>query len=349
MNSATTHKLELPVIDNNTAGRRLVSQTALDPGILPITDLDLFRQGYVAIHIMGTEWCNLKCPHCYAPFAPRQGMTVEQIERIVCQVEQSGLERYWYDLSGGEIMGNQEWPDIFDRLLKTGRDVSVNTNGTLINLKSIEVLSSLQERYKSGLFLSVSIDSHDPETNLLTRPGAGSSNVYEGMRLLKERGIRFRAALTLTGRNVASIEDTVRFVLEHYTREFIIGVIRPVFKITPENADIIVPLDTVQAVMHRIASLKSELGDFEFYHCLDRNGETFCEAGRDRIAIKENGDITACYALQRDEDVVGNIFREPLTDILRRLHVIHHGRDSNVLICEHQEEHWGEPPHRLGV
>jgi organic radical activating enzyme len=137
---------------------------------LPITELDLFRQGNVSIHIMGTEWCNLKCPHCYAPYAPDRGMTANQIDHVVNEVEATGLEKYWYDLSGGEIMGNREWPQIFDRLLSTGKDVSVNTNGTLVTDENVGILKDLDTRYPDKLFLSVSLDSEDPETNEKTRP-----------------------------------------------------------------------------------------------------------------------------------------------------------------------------------
>jgi MoaA/NifB/PqqE/SkfB family radical SAM enzyme len=315
---------------------------------LPITELDLFRQGNVSIHIMGTEWCNLKCPHCYAPYAPDRGMTANQIDHVVNEVEATGLEKYWYDLSGGEIMGNREWPQIFDRLLSTGKDVSVNTNGTLVTDENVGILKDLDTRYPDKLFLSVSLDSEDPETNEKTRPGAASKNVYHGMELLKKNDIRFRAALTLTGRNIDSIEDTVRFVVNNYTREFIIGIIRPVFPMTAENQDIVVPLNKAREVMKRVSGMKEELGDFDFYHCFDGNGDTFCEAGRDRIAIKANGDITACYALQTDRDTIGNIFEEPLTGILRKMDAIHKGRDSTVLLCEMQDDIWGTPPHRLG-
>ncbi len=316
---------------------------------LPITDLDLYRQGFVSIYIALTHWCNLRCPHCYDEFQARSGMKTEHAQRIVEQVATLNLPKYFFDLSGGEIMGMPNWAELLETFLQTGKDVAVNTNGTLINAHTILELDRLNAMYPDTLFLSVSLDSHIPEVNAYSRPGAASNNVFEAMRLLKSHNIRFRAAVTLTGKNVETIEDTVRFIVTQYTHEFIIGVLRPVFMMTQENQGIVISLEQVQAAMARILDLKDELGDFQMYHCLDKNGATFCEAGRDRININPNGTITPCYALQTPNWVMGNVYKEPLIDIVRRMHAIHHRRDNRYLLCENQTGFWGEPEYRLGL
>ena len=316
---------------------------------LPITDLDLYRQGYVSIYIALTHWCNLHCPHCYDEFIPKSGMSTEQAMQIIQQVESLGLPKYFYDLSGGEIMGLPNWYELLEAFLSTGQEVAVNTNGTLISHKTIGKLVDLNTRFPNTLFLSVSLDSHDPEINAYSRPGSASNNVFDAMRLLKENGIRFRAAITLTGKNVDDIENTVRFIVTQYTNEFIVGVLRPVFKMSEANQGIVISLQRVQDAMDRILDLKKELGDFQMYHCLDQQGQTFCEAGRDRINVNPNGNITACYALQTPDQVIGNVYQESLVDIVRRMHAIHTNRDNRYLLCEHQGHVWGEPEHRLGL
>lgn len=316
--------------------------------VLPITELDLYRKGFVSIYITLTHWCNLQCPHCYDDFASRSGITPEQAQRIIGEVESLQLPKYFYDLSGGELMGIRYWPKLLEMFLSTGKEVAVNTNGTLINEKTVQTLKRLNDTYPNSLFLSVSLDSHDPETNIQSRPGAASNKVFQGMELLRENGIRFRAAVTLTSKNIDSIEDTVRFIVNNYTREFIIGVIRPVFEMTPENAGILVSREDALATMKRVVALKEELGDFEMYHCFNAQGETFCEAGRDRISILPDGQVTSCYTLQTENQRIGNIYEELLADIIQRMHQIHKDRDNRYLLCELQHEHWGETLHRLG-
>lgn len=316
--------------------------------VLPITELDLYRKGYVSIYITLTHWCNLQCPHCYDEFVPRSGMTPEQCQKIIDEVESLGLPKYFYDLSGGELMGIRHWPKLLEMFLATGKEVAVNTNGTLINEKTVQVLKRLNDQYPNGLFLSVSLDSHDPTTNAASRPGAASNKVFRGMELLKENDIRFRAAVTLTSKNIDTIEDTIRFIVNNYSREFIIGVIRPVFDQSGDNADILVSYEDALETMKRVVALKAELGDFEMYHCFNAEGETFCEAGRDRISILPDGNITSCYTLQTEDQHVGNINEEPLLDIVRRMHEIHKDRDNRVLLCEVQHGAWGKPKHYLG-
>ncbi|MEI6887118.1 MAG: radical SAM protein [bacterium] len=315
---------------------------------MPIPENDLFRNGYVSFHIMATEWCNLLCGYCYAPHSSKAGISTEQMQTMVGKIEELKLEKYWYDLSGGEIMGHKNWPKLLEIPLSTGQEVSVNTNGTLLNDGNIGILKALNQKYPEKLFLSVSLDSHDPVINKRLRPGEASNNVFHAMELLKENNIRFRVAITLSSVNRETIFNEVRYIVTHYSNELIIGVIRPVFPMTDANKDLLIPLSDIQRIMVDVLSLKGELGDFKVYHCLDEKGNTFCEAGRDRVTIKVNGDVTACYTLQSEKDVIGNIYRDTMSEIARRLHSVHANRDKSVLLCEHQGNIWGEPTYRLG-
>ena len=315
---------------------------------LPISKLDLYWKDYVAVHIMATEWCNLDCHYCYAPHQFPGGMTPSQINRIIEEVEGLGLEKHWYEISGGEIMGLKYWPELVDQLLSTGCDLCLNTNGTLIDKNSIKSIESLNRRFPGHLSLSVSLDSYAPHINESIRVGKESNRVYKGLALLKDYDIRFRISLTLTSRNMSTIEETIRLVAQKYTREISISVLRPVFPITAENMDIFPTISEVMNMMQRIVNLKKKIGDYDLYHSFDADGQSSCEAGRDRLVIKRNGDVTACYTLQTEEDVVGNIFCEPLADIMSRLSELHKDRDNRILLCEHQEKHWGNPPYRIG-
>ena len=327
-----------------------LTENLLQPerGKLTITELDLYRKGWVSVYITMTHWCNLQCPHCYDEYAPRSGLSTEQGAKIIEEVESVDMPKYFYDLSGGELMGMKNWEEMLGMFLATGKDVAVNTNGTLINEKTVKTLARMNEEHPNKLFLSVSLDSHDPETNKESRPGSASNKVFKGMELLKENDIRFRAAVTLTSKNIDTIDDTVRFILNNYTKEFIVGVIRPVFYMTPETEKILVSREDALDTMYKLLALKEELGDFEMYHCFNADGETFCEAGRDRIHILPDGNITACYTLQTKDQYVGNIYEEPLSDILGRMQETHRNRDNKYLVCENQHTIYGEPPHRLG-
>jgi len=271
-------------------------------------------------------------------------ITPQQARHIVEEVDGCDFIHPFYDLSGGEPMLLPDWRDSMEVFLGSGREVSLNTNGTLIDCQTAKALVALGRSYPDQLFLSVSLDSHDSKVNLKNRPGAASNNVYGAMDLLRSHGIRFRAAITLTNLNRPTIAETVRFIVKNYTREFIVGVLRPVFPMTSEGLALLVPLSDVQNVKADILNLQSEIGQFTMYHTLDAQGHAFCRAGLDRINIEPDGDVTACYTLQGPDNVVGNVFHEPLREIVRRLHAVHSGRDIRYLLCEHQGRRWGEVP-----
>lgn len=311
---------------------------------IPITEKDLYRHdGHVSIYVCVTHRCNLKCPHCYDRFA-RIEITADHASHIVKEVDGCDFAHPFYDLSGGELMLLSRWDELLEIFLGSDREVQVNTNGTLINSQSVKRIVALDRDYPNRLFFSVSLDSHDSKINRANRPGAASNNVYAGIELLREHGVRFRVAVTLTSRNRPTIADTVRFIVENYTREFIIGVLRPVFPMTNEGLTMLVPLSEVQKAKIEILNLQEELGPFVMYHTLDASGRAFCKAGLDRINIEPNGDVTSCYALQGQDHVLGNLFREPLCDIVRRMRATHLNRDARYLLCEHQDKRWGKTP-----
>jgi MoaA/NifB/PqqE/SkfB family radical SAM enzyme len=272
---------------------------------------------------------------------------MDQTEHLIEQVEGLGLPKYFYDLSGGELMTIPWWQKLAEAYLQTGKEVSINTNGTLIDAQVIAIFKKWNIVYPNQLFLSISLDSHDAGVNAISRPGDKTNQAICSMRALTAQGIRYRVAVTLTSRNIDSIEDTIRYIVGNLSREFIIGVLRPTFD-QAKNGNLLVSYEDTLGVMKKVLALKEELGEFEMYHCFNEKCETFCAAGRDRICILPNGDVTSCYALQTNDQIVGNLFKEPLRSIFSKLQKLHINRDSSVLLCEHQHAHYGVPRYYLG-
>ena len=314
---------------------------------LSISELDLYRKGYVSIYITVTHACNLRCMYCYDGKNCKESIGLDDIERIISEVESLDLPKYFYDLSGGELMLLDDWYKILERFLETGKDVSVNTNVTRIHSDSIKKIIELDRKYPDKLFLSVSLDASVPVLNGEIRPGTESNKVFDALKLLTKNGIRYRTAITLSAMNRDSISTTVEYIVKNYSKEIIIGVLRPTFD-QKKYGHLMVSKKDVIGVIGEVERLKTRIGDFELYHCLDENWDAFCEAGCDRICILPQGDVTACYALQQASDVVGNIYREPLVEIIQKMHARNLGRDKSCLLCEHSAKYFGEPIHYLG-
>ncbi len=315
---------------------------------LSISELDLYRKGYVSIYVTATHLCNLQCKYCYDRKDSKKAIDRKDATEIIAKIESINLPKYFYDIFGGEFILVQEWPKILELFLKTGKEVSLNTNGTLIDTENIKILVDLNKKYPDQLFLSVSLDSTDSFTNQQIRPGKASNYVYRALSLLTKNGLRYRVAITLTSKNKSTLIETVKDIVSFYSKEIIIGILRPTFD-QNKYGHIMIPPEEAIELLKEVAKLKEEIGDFELYHCLDKNWETFCEAGCDRICILPNGDITPCYTLQQKEHVVGNIHIDSMESILKELYLCNHNRDKKCLLCEHQECYFGEPVYRFGT
>ena len=315
---------------------------------LSISELDLYRKGYVSIYITVTHACNLKCMYCYDEKVRERPMSLINVDRIISEVESLKLPRYFYDISGGELMLLDNWYEILDHFLKTGKDVSVNTNGTKINSGNIDKIIELNNKYPGKLYLSVSLDSLNPMLNQKIRLGSESNKVFDTLKLLTENRIRYRAAITLSSVNKDNILETVRDIVENYSKEVIIGVLRPTFN-QCTHGHLMVKKEEIIRILQKIEDLKTLVGPFELYHCLDEDWMAFCEAGCDRICILPNGSVTPCYALQQNSDIVGNVYDEPLIEIIQRMHFMNYERDKRRLLCEHKEQCFGKPFYYLGT
>lgn len=296
--------------------------------MLTVSDKDPYKK-FVAGHIMVTGRCNLRCYYCYYP--PRAGAepTVEQLDYIIEEFENLGESEIFYEISGGEPMLRPDWYPLMERFLGTGRDVVLNTNGTLIDEGNAARLADLYQQYGNQLYLSVSLDSHDPTIHNRIR-GLYTQTVA-GMKRLRDRKIPFRVSITLTRYNVGNLADTVRFVVDNLAQEVMIGILRPVFPMTEENKASILALDKIRAAYLEIEALREEKG-FEFFHCLGKDGQPGCLAGFDRMAVDSNGDIYPCYALQHI--TLGNIFKNGLRGPMDTFRQRFKDKPEHDLLCE---------------
>lgn len=299
--------------------------------------------GYISLHVLATRWCNLTCPGCYDQFA-QLWLSLDQARLLVQRVLDSSLKKYFFDLSGGEVFGHRQWPEFIEIFLGTGAQVQINSNGTLIDQNAAKILKELDTRYPDQLFLSISLDSSNLEINRQIRPGSASDKVIDGMKNLKAVDVRFRGAITLMSINRPTILDTVRFIVNNYTREFILGVLRPVFTMNEAGKGILVKREDILETIAAILALKEEIGPFDMYHTFDAEGKAFCKAGLDRVNFMPDGRVTSCYALNQPEHTVGNIFETQLDDIMAILQEQNGRRDLGCLLCEHQGHRWGKVP-----
>lgn len=136
-----------------------------------------------------TAACNQACIFCGRTYMdrPKRHMPRPVFERIVEEVgKTSPYTEIWPAFMGESMLLGDE---LFDRLAcarRAGcRKITLNTNGTLINEKTIpRILEGNWDR------LIVSCDAHTPETHRIVRPGhktEGLEGIYRGVNALIDR------------------------------------------------------------------------------------------------------------------------------------------------------------------
>ncbi|MBN2071486.1 MAG: radical SAM protein [Candidatus Krumholzibacteriota bacterium] len=153
-----------------------------------------------------TNKCNFNCKDCSSHFMEKKGeeLSTEEIFAVIEDAWKLGARHL--NFSGGEPFMR---PDLFE-IARRARDIgfmlTVNTNGSLIEEKSIKLISTLFD----GVILS--IDTLDPELHSRIRPGP--LNVQGFIRKceqLRKAGIRVRISTVLRRENINDLDHVLTY------------------------------------------------------------------------------------------------------------------------------------------
>ena len=152
----------------------------------------------IFVVICVTNRCNLRCAYCYEEVYDRQEgeFTKEAIFSLIDQLTDMGTR--YVSINGGEALLRGDFKDIVDKVKSNGLLCHLSTNGTLVS-KHLETLREVDS-------IAISIDG-DQLSNDRNR-GEGSYNkIIEGMKSLKQAGIKFHTHTVITKNNKGAIEE----------------------------------------------------------------------------------------------------------------------------------------------
>lgn len=162
-----------------------------------------------------TPVCNMACRMCYVrmdkktqeSIAPLR--TAEEWLALAEEAKEHGL--LYILLTGGEPFTHPEFRKILAGLHRMGFIVSVNTNGTLIDERTVEWLKKIPpSRFNITLYGA----SDETYAGLCFKPD-GFTRVTRGIRLLKEAGITVKINVSLTPYNAGDLERMVAYCKEN--------------------------------------------------------------------------------------------------------------------------------------
>ncbi len=152
------------------------------------------------IHFNATKTCNLGCVFCYDKAV--RGKTENLPLDIVAQIAEdaAGLGARRVILSGGEPMARRDWREVATIFDRAGMEVSLATNGTLIDDSAAMFLASL-----SNATISISIDGDHATHDRLRDEKGALARTLAGMDALRRAGLGFDVNATLSKMNIADV------------------------------------------------------------------------------------------------------------------------------------------------
>ena len=144
--------------------------------------------------------CNIECVNCYIESSPTNDrlvyITADEVTDYLDQLEERNWNVREIGFTGGEPFMNPQMIEMAGRSLERGYDVLILTNAMRPMMrKSMRAgLVDLQQAYGNKLTLRISVDHWSVEHHDTER-GAGSfEKTLEGMRWLRDTGIRMAVA-----------------------------------------------------------------------------------------------------------------------------------------------------------
>ena len=158
--------------------------------------------------------CNLKCKMCYVrksmDYVRENGGLKDADWWLELAREGAKMGLLYPLLTGGEPFLHPEFDRIYTGMLDLGLQVSINTNGTLIDRERAEFLN----RYRPTRINLTLYGASEASYERLCGNGAAFHKVRRAVELLKEYGIPLKFNCSVTPDNVADLPAMIAYAKE---------------------------------------------------------------------------------------------------------------------------------------
>ncbi len=251
--------------------------------------------------------CHYKCEYCSAFLLKKDkpALTVEQIKNVMRQARKLGAIHV--NLTGGEPLMRdiEELCDIIKGISPDKMLVSLVTNSIVATREKIAKLK------EAGLdTLQLSIESMNPEINDKARGVKGAfKKTMEIFGYAKELGLNICLSAVMCSGNRKDLESLLDFAKKEKVF-LLLNIASSVGRWQGMNSKKV--LEEEEALFEEFLKEKNVRNDT----LLNFTGKRGCPGGTERIHITAYGDVMTCPLVQVS---YGNILKEPLSDIFKRM------------------------------
>lgn len=251
-----------------------------------------------------TPLCNLNCRMCYVHLQKEQldytkVLTTEVWKDLMKQAVDAGM--MYADLTGGECLTYPGFDELYLYLRSQGVDVSVKTNGILLDEKRIKFF-----KQKPPSMIQISLYGSSEEAYMRVTGKAIFKRVTDNIRMAKEAGLPITIAIT-PSRFMTDIKEIVKWANEEGINYIInAGIFDPREETGRSGKELDISIDDYISVYQYSQKLKGidlvsvdrrEVED----HPVDREETNIgirCAAGRSAFNMDWKGRMYACLNLK---------------------------------------------------
>lgn len=252
-----------------------------------------------------TEFCNLRCLHCYGRFGGALTLSSLQVstwKRVIEEGKELGCEKI--QLTGGEVTAYPHMFEIASFARDIGYDfVEIFTNGTLLAEEDIRRIKDM------GLHVAVSFYSNKDEVHdKITQVPGSHSRTIKTIKALVKNEVPSRIAVIVMRQNQSTIEQTRELIKRWGLWENNIDVVRP----TGRGDD--VELEPSEEVIRKWGSIQRPNFHTSREAFLRSVSGNSCWSGK--IVVTNKGEVLPCpFARTR---VVGKVRDKSLKEVVYR-------------------------------
>jgi len=254
----------------------------------------------VAVRINLNNRCHSKCRYCSFWSTKTDELSTEEWCRVLRDLARLGTRRL--SLSGGEPTLRKDLAQIVAAAVDSGIDTELNSSGYLFR----ERKDALRKLQLVKLSLDGSEAAHD---RVRGRPGA-FKELCGGIEVLRELGIKFSFAFTMTKDNLEDIEHALDFARQHET--FV--AFQPVMAMEHASEQVKELFPDAEAFARAIslllrvkqrepARLRNSLSGLRHIAAWPQIGGMACWAGEVFAMVEANGDVVPCDRIRYDAPI----------------------------------------------
>jgi len=299
-----------------------------------------------------TMACNMRCRHCGSSCTESLPDELTTAEALALCDDLAEMGLVHLTLSGGEPLLREDWDLVAERLAARGVEVTMISNGWLVNESVIE-----RARAAGLRVMGMSIDGLEPTHDWMRKPGS-FRRVRRAMETLGRAGFPAGVVTTLVKRNLPDLPALKDLLIEHGVCLWQLQFGNPMGNLAAHRDELIEPEDVIPILqfaesVHLEGKIVVQAADCLGYHTrfdatLRQTGRAEplswqgCPAGRFVVGIRHNGEICGCNSMRDQGHIEGNIRETPFGELWTRAGAFawNRGRTRDSLtgfcsLCQH--------------